>query len=97
MRAQLGAPIAPLSIALRTLRIGAWKRKFSCTASQTPAFSAASTMAMQSSHVGAKGFCTIVATPREIASSHSARCVSWRVTMSTASSRSLARRAAASV
>ena len=78
------------SIILRTARSGAWKRKFSCTASQTPAFLAASTIAVASSQVGAKGFWTMVETPCAMAVSAIARCVSCRVTMSTASSFSAA-------
>src|SRR5687768_11237200 len=83
MRAQLGAPIAPASTTSLTVRIGVWNRKFSWTARNTPASSAASTIATQSVHVGAKGFWTTVATPCRNASSASRRCVSIRVTMST--------------
>ena len=49
MRAHVGVPISPDPMISRTRTIGAWKRKFSWTAKNTPAFSAASTMARQSS------------------------------------------------
>ena len=41
---------------------GVWKRKFSCTARKSPAFSAPFTILTQSSQFGANGFCTIVGT-----------------------------------
>src|SRR5262249_35247498 len=86
MRAQDGSPMAPARSSSATLRIGSWKRKFSCTARNTPAFCAASTMATQAARSGPKGFCTIVGTPRATTRSTSDWCVSTRVTMSTRSS-----------
>ena len=57
-------------------RIGDWKRKFSCTASQTPALRRPRPSRRSRSSLARSGFCTIVAMPRAIASSTSARCVS---------------------
>ena len=82
MRPQVGVPIAPDVTAAAALRSGVWKRKFSWTASQTPAFSAILVIATASSQVGANGFWTMVAMPRGIVFSTIIRWVSIRVMMS---------------
>jgi hypothetical protein len=96
-RAQDGAPIAPSSTRAMARRKGGCQRKFSWTASQAPAPSAAATMARASPSVGANGFWTIRPGTRGASASASGRWVSIRVTTSTRSGQAASAMATGSV
>ena len=67
-----------------------WKRKFSCTASTTPAASASATVSRASASERVKAFWQIAGMPSEAASATRSRWLAGGVAMSTRSGRSRA-------